>query len=545
MLLTSALLSILSLGGLLGKSVLAQALNNPDGLVNLRDLAQEIERTAPGNKSIPIVFVPGFSGWGAPLFGALNYFGGVFDIPKLLADRGHTVIVAPVAPISTNWERACELYRQLTFGNFSTVNSATNSIDEVYDVDVDYGTYFAADPAHAPEQASTAGRRRAILFSNSSDFRNWTWDRHHKVHFVCHSQGGNTVRYLISLMAKGTRTLHPTYFTEAGRDDWTISITTLGTPHRGTTFINALESFLSRSRKEAVGLVARLFATASFYPPERRAYDLQLDHWGIRRKPGETFQDMLVRMESVNGSVWKWLNSDNNGLYDNSIEGVHDLSLKAINTSENIHYFSLSFHATDPFPEAWPAWGGDAWDSFPTNIESFVREVTQNIPIIGRLVGIIISAFTNLGWRVIMAVTSFRSFVEWVTEAVISRVLQELGYNLVLPKPGRYIPRKDVIPILLPSVYAMGSQELTQVQRNILGPNLGDWYQNDGIVNTESMSGPDNFVRGINSLPDLDFSIPGKRGIYWHLGVNDQMDHADQIGVFIEQSTVRLRSLCC
>ncbi|KAL6401316.1 hypothetical protein AUP68_15184 [Ilyonectria robusta] len=539
MLLTSALLGILTLDGLFGKSVLAQTLNDPDGLVNLRSLAQEIERTAPSNKSIPIVFVPGFSGWGAPLFGALNYFGGVFDIPKILVDRGYTVIVAPVAPISTNWERACELYRQLTFGKFSMVNSATNSIDEVYDVDVDYGTYFAADPAHAPEQTSTAGRRRAILFSNSLDFRNWTWDRDHKVHFVCHSQGGNTVRYLISLMANGgAGTLHPTYFTEAGRDDWTISVTTLGTPHRGTTIINALESFFSRSRQQAVGLVARLFATASFYHPEQRAYDLQLDHWGIRRNSGETFQDMLVRMESVNGPVWKWLNSNNNGLYDNSIEGVHDLSLKAINTSESIYYFSLSFHATDPFPEAWPSWGRDAMDSFPTSIESFFREVTRGIPIIGWLADRLISAFTNVGWRVIITVTSFRSFVEWVTEAVITRVLQELGYNLVLPDPGKYIPRKDVIPILLPTVYAMGSQELTQVQRDILGPNLGDWYQNDGVVNTESMSGPDNFVRGISSLPDLDFGIAGKRGIYWHLGVNGQMDHADQIGVFIEQSTL-------
>ena len=55
------------------------------------------------------------------------------------------------------------------------------------------------------------------------------------------------MRYLISLMAQGAGTLHRAYFTEAGRDDWTISVTTLGTPHRGTTVVNALESFLSVS----------------------------------------------------------------------------------------------------------------------------------------------------------------------------------------------------------------------------------------------------------------------------------------------------------
>lgn len=255
---------------------------------------------------------------------------------------------------------------------------------------------------------------------------------------------------------------------------------------------------------------------------------------------------MLARMESVDGPVLKWLHSHNNGLWDNSIEGVHHLSEEAINTSQNVYYFSLSFHATNPFPEAWPAWAKDAIDSFPTSIESFVRGTIGNIPIAGWLVDRLIDALTNVGWIFITTITSFRSFVEWITKAVITRVLRELDYNLLLPNPGSYIPRKDVIPILLPSVYAMGSQELTQVQRVILGPNIGDWFKNDGVVNTESMRGPHNStVRSISDLPDLDFTTAEKRGIYWHLGVNDQMDHADQVGVFIEQSTVRLRTPCC
>ncbi|KAH6951042.1 lipase [Ilyonectria sp. MPI-CAGE-AT-0026] len=459
---------------------MAQTLNDPDGLVNLQNLAREVERSAPDNKSVPIVFVPGFSGWGAPLFGALNYFGGVIDIPKLLVDRGYTVIVTPVAPISTNWERACELYRQLTFGQFSTVNSTTNSIKEVYDVDVNYGDYFAE--VHGPEQTRTTGRRRAILFSNSPDFRNWTWGPDHKVYFVCHSQGGNTVRYLISLIANSAGTCHPTYFSQAGRDNWTISIATLRTPHKETTIINVLESFLARARNEAVGL------------------------------------DMLVHMEAVDGPVWKWLNSDNNGLYDNSIEGVYDLSQK----------------------------GQKAISSFPIRIENFVRGVMGmgNIPIVGWLMKKIINAFTSIGWEFVTTEASFRSFGQWVTEEVITRILQERGYHLVLPNPGKYNPQKDVIPILLPTVYAMGGQKLTRAQKDLLGPNLGDWYQNDGIVNTESMPGPHGCVRSINSLPDFDFSSPGKRGIYWHLGVNDQMDHADEIGIFINADTVRLRIPC-
>ncbi|KAM5343760.1 hypothetical protein ACJ41O_012297 [Fusarium nematophilum] len=513
---------------------MAANLNDPDGLVNLRNLATEVSRIASDDKSVPIVLVPGFLGWGPPLFGAINYFGGVTDVPRRLVDEGYTVIVAPIAPISSNWERACELYRQLTEGEFSTVNPTTNALDEKYDLDVDYGAYFRANPHAGPEQTSIRGKRRAVLLSNSSDFDDWKWDQDHKVHFVCHSQGGNTVRYLVSLMANGAGNLHPEYFSEAGRDTWTMSVTTLGTPHLGTTIIDALRAFISVG---IVGLVARLFATASFYPPNKRAYDLQLDHWGIRRNEGETFQDMLTRFESDDGPVWRWLNSNHNGLYDNSIEGVNDLSSKADKTSEHVFYFSLSFHATNQFPQAWPIWGRDAIGSFPTRVEDFVRTVVGGIPVLNWVVDTIANAFSSVGWRILMVVTPFPAFVEWITRAVITRVIQEFGYSLVLPIPGHYIPRKDVIPVLMPAVYAMGGQGLSHAQRKILGPNLGDWYQNDGVVNTESMKGPEGIVKEIRKLQDFNFSTGDKRGFYWHLGVNERMDHADEIGVFIDQDT--------
>jgi hypothetical protein len=142
----------------------------------------------------------------------------------------------------------------LTAIRFSSVNTDRGEInedhDEDYDVDISYGMYFSAGP-HAPGDTTAEGetktkrRRRAILLSKESDLGNWKWDRQHKVHFVCHSQGGNTVRYLIGLMAQGAKELHPGYFSHPGRDDWTLSVTTIATPHRGTTAINALESLLS------------------------------------------------------------------------------------------------------------------------------------------------------------------------------------------------------------------------------------------------------------------------------------------------------------
>jgi hypothetical protein len=41
----------------------------------------------------------------------------------------------------------------------------------------------------------------------------------------------------------GTSPAHPTYFNEPGRSKWAISVSTIGTPHRGTTIIDAIEDY--------------------------------------------------------------------------------------------------------------------------------------------------------------------------------------------------------------------------------------------------------------------------------------------------------------
>lgn len=45
-------------------------------------------------------------------------------------------------------------------------------------------------------------------------------------------------------MDRGAGILHPEYFGVGGRDKWIVSMTTLGTPHRGTTVINVLENLV-------------------------------------------------------------------------------------------------------------------------------------------------------------------------------------------------------------------------------------------------------------------------------------------------------------
>lgn len=141
------------------------------------------------------------------------------------------------------------------------------------------------------------------------------------------------------------------------------------------------------------------------------------------------------------------------------------------------------------------------------------------------------------GWRILSSILSIRDLVRWFTTEVGNRLLQEMDYNLKLLLSGKYLPRKDVLPFLLLIVYVMGGQELSLKQKNILGLNQGDWFRNDGIVNTESMRGlTDLLVRKIKTFPHTN--IGDNRGLYWNLGVHDRMDHIDEIGVYVEETTV-------
>jgi hypothetical protein len=131
---------------------------------------------------------------------------------------------------------------------FNRFDHATNSFEDFHDLEIDYGEHLNSDPNNIPRTTTTKNRRRAILYTQSTGYVNWVWSADNKAHFVCHSQGGNTVRYLFSLMKRGTPiTERLEYFREPREDEWAISVVTLGTPHRGTTIIDALKRFSSVS----------------------------------------------------------------------------------------------------------------------------------------------------------------------------------------------------------------------------------------------------------------------------------------------------------
>ena len=171
------------------------------------------------NTNYKFVFVHGLSGWGSydnqykfmPYWGM---FGG--DLIEYLNEQGFDCYAASVAPQGSAWDRACELYAQLT-----------GSI-------VDYGKEHSERCNH--ERFGTDYSENPLIES---------WDAENKINLLGHSFGGATVRLFSELMANGSEAEREVtdesdlsgFFT-GGKADWIYSITALAAPNNGTTAYN-------------------------------------------------------------------------------------------------------------------------------------------------------------------------------------------------------------------------------------------------------------------------------------------------------------------
>ncbi|MBQ7740283.1 MAG: hypothetical protein IJT65_03515 [Eubacterium sp.] len=166
------------------------------------------------------VFVHGLSGWGSydKQNKVLKYWGTFSgDLMKYLNKQGFNCFAASVDPGGSAWDRACELYAQLT----GTV--------------VDYGKEHSERCKH---------ERFGRDFSKEPLIEKW--DSENKINLLGHSFGGATVRMLVSLMANGSEAeinatekddISPLF--TGGKGDWIYSVTALAAPHDGTSAYNA------------------------------------------------------------------------------------------------------------------------------------------------------------------------------------------------------------------------------------------------------------------------------------------------------------------
>lgn len=172
------------------------------------------------NTNYPYVFVHGLMGWGEydiqyKLMPYWGMFGG--ELMKKLNKNGFDCYAASVSGTASAWDRACELYAQLT----GTVT--------------DYGEAHSNEHNHDRFGKDFTGKRLVEAF-----------DKDNKINLLGHSFGGATIRVFATLMAVGDETERNTtsedkispLFT-GGKSDYIYSLTTLAAPSNGTTAYSA------------------------------------------------------------------------------------------------------------------------------------------------------------------------------------------------------------------------------------------------------------------------------------------------------------------
>ena len=187
------------------------------------------------------VFVHGLSGWGSydeqyaknPYWGMKNG-----DLMNYLRELGYDCYAASVAPKGSAWDRACDLYAQLT----GTVT--------------DYGAVHSRKAGH---------ERCGKDFTNIPLIREW--DEEHPIVLIGHSFGGATIRLFSQLLvygdseeAEGTPPEELSPFFRGNNAGLIRGMVTLAAPHNGTTAYDLYEDPDFDPASVKVPFSARMFA---------------------------------------------------------------------------------------------------------------------------------------------------------------------------------------------------------------------------------------------------------------------------------------------
>lgn len=264
------------------------------------------------NSNYPIVMVHGLFGWGNDELLGINYWGGENSLNDLLTQNGYTVYTPTIGPISSNWDRACELYAYLKGGK------------------VDYGEAHSKKEGHARFGRTFEGVYKELGDTDENGVK--------KVHLIGHSMGGETIRVLAQLLENGdpeeisnnTTDINPLF---AGDHHWIESITTIGTPHDGSQYDEIQNQFEP--------ILHQFFAAMAVYTggidTSNPHFDFKMDQWGLKKQADESFEDYEDRV--LNSNIWNQTNDLS--IWDLSLEGAKELN-SWVKAQSDIYYFSIA-----------------------------------------------------------------------------------------------------------------------------------------------------------------------------------------------------------
>ncbi len=264
----------------------------------------------------PYVFVHGMGGWapGNPFYDLAPYWGGGLgtslgtDVIEILQNSGKEVYAPAVGPLNSAWDRACELFAQLT----GTV--------------VDYGE--AHSKAHGHNRFGFDFQGQAVMGE--------PWNMEDKLNLVGHSFGGETVRLLTSLLVYGNeeeisatgKNTSPLF---TGGHDAIHSVITLSSPHNGSQVANMLYD-----PQVTIALLSAAFnLIGATFGNNFLVFSLQMSHWGLTPAQDETRVGMSFE------SISAYYNSNDNFGYDLTLRGARELNEK-IKLAPNTYYYSYT-----------------------------------------------------------------------------------------------------------------------------------------------------------------------------------------------------------
>lgn len=284
------------------------------------------EKPADVDKSYPYILVHGLMGWGRDegINGDLPYWGATScNLVDNINKEGYECYAASVGPLSSNWDRACELFAQLTGTR------------------VDYGEAHSKLYGHA--RYGRTYTEPMIEGWGEKDENGLI----NKINLIGHSFGGNTVRLLLGLLDEGApeevkasgENVSPLF--TGGKGDWVNALVTICSPNNGSSLAYIVDDLhLIRFILTAGYMWAGFFGNS----PVNGYFDFHLEQFGLTEIPGE------VSKNNVFSAIKSLLNTKyDNVAYDLSPDGTKALNDR-IGMTDKAYYFSYAFTTTKEVP---------------------------------------------------------------------------------------------------------------------------------------------------------------------------------------------------
>ena len=288
------------------QSIIAAVLAFVQGIAGFFGIAVCSTKTVDYKDPYPIVFVHGAGGWGegTPMNSIMPHWGA----KEYLASEGYEAYAPSVGPFSSAWDRACELYAQITGTR------------------VDYGE------AHSKEH----GHDRYGENYKFPLIEGWSTER--KIYILGHSWGGPTVRMFAQLCEQGSKAerdanqknISPLFTGELkGR---IAALVALAADHNGV--IEPDMGLLDMRTMVGAILAASVALPIVDYVYPMRMGQFGLTAWDLLKKPISTTKTMQAMQQNADSAMLGTL-----------VDGMTQLN-KSIQCQKGIYYFSYAIRAT-------------------------------------------------------------------------------------------------------------------------------------------------------------------------------------------------------